>query len=60
MVLCLCDGILTSEEEVPIYIGCERRVVLIDVVVTFDVVESQVRHINESGSSLIKIMYSLK
>lgn len=43
---------ITLEED-PIYNGSERRVVLVDVVVTLDVSESQIRRVNESGSSLI-------
>lgn len=36
MAVCYYDGILRSEEEDAIYIGDERRIVLVDGDVTFD------------------------
>lgn len=43
-----------------VYIGDERRVVLVDSGVLFDLFKSQIRRTSGSGSFLINIIYSLK
>lgn len=60
MVLCHYDGILKSEEEGSVYIGGERRVVLIDNDATFEHFESKKRLMVGCGSSPIKVIYLLK
>lgn len=60
IVLCHYNGILRSEEEDPVYIGGEKRVLLVDGDVPFDLFESQIRRASSSGFSPIKIIYFLK
>lgn len=52
--------ILKREEEDHVCIGGKKRVVIIDGDVTFDIFESQIKYISGSGSSHVKIIYSLK
>lgn len=59
-MLCHYNGILKSEKEDLVYIGGERRVVLINRNVTFDQFESHIRRINGCGPSFINVIYSLK
>lgn len=40
LLLCHYDGILTSEADDPVYIGSERKVILLDGDVFFDLFES--------------------
>lgn len=54
------DGVFRSEEEDPIYLCGEIRVVLIDNNVALDHFKSQIRRITRSGSSAIRIIFSLK
>lgn len=59
MILCNYDGVLRGDEEDHLYIGGERRVVLLDDDnVTYDFFKSQIRCICRSGSSPIKMMCS--
>lgn len=51
--------ILTSKEEDRVYIGCEKKVFLVDGDISFDLFGSQIRHISGNGSSPIKIIYFL-
>lgn len=43
VLLCHYNGILRSEEEDPVYIRGEKRVLLIEGDVSFDLFESQIR-----------------
>lgn len=49
MVLYHYDGVLKSNEEDPVYVDSDKRVVLIDGGVTFYLLEDQIRRISESG-----------
>lgn len=60
MVLCQYDGILKNEEEDRMYVEGERKVVLVDRDVMFDMFESQIKRVSGCGSVHIKINYSFK
>lgn len=59
-MLCHYGGVLRNEEEDPVFIGGEKRVLLLDKDVPFHRFEEQVRLASGMGSAPMRLFYSTK
>lgn len=60
VVLCQYGGILRNEEDDPVFIGGEKRVLLLDGNVFFHLFEGQIKHTSRIGFAPMKLIYSIK
>lgn len=56
VVLCHYGGVLKNEEEDLVFIGGEKRFLLLDVNVPFHLFESLIRHASGIGSASVKLI----
>lgn len=60
VILCHYGGVLRNEEEDPVFIGSEKRVLILDGTVLFYLLKSQIRHASDIRSVPMNLIYSIK